>query len=192
APDSAEKRAIQKQAESDWAALVRRRRDELSPDGHLITVNLAADESGRYLGHNAQDLNMHDVLHDIWSGFRDDGTIDAAAYRRATFQNFYKRESQFVAPFAEGWRIHKVETKMVDCPYRARFEKDGHVERFASGLMRTVRSWSAHTFRGAIDGPESNDIVDRLYAEFERRIQSEPRRFSMDYVQNYLWAQKVD
>ncbi|MEM7674743.1 MAG: hypothetical protein AAF449_01935 [Myxococcota bacterium] len=55
-----------------------------------------------------------------------------------------------------------------------------------------MRSWSAHTFRGAVEGSGAAEIVERLYSEFERRIEHEPRRYSMDYVQNYLWAQKVD
>ncbi len=190
APESPERAKIAEQAEHDWAHLMSRRLNELAPNGHFIAVNLAQNAHGHYLGHNGRDLNMHDVLHDIWRGYLESGDIDDGTYRRATFQNFYKTSEQFLAPLGAGWSVHKAEMKSVPCPYRARFDRDGDVERFASGLMRTVRSWSAHTFTGAFTRGDEHGLVDRLYETFQQRIAAEPTKYSMDYVQHYLWAQK--
>lgn len=190
APPSAERAQITQQAEDDWARLVALRHDELAPGGHLIVVNLAQDERGFYLGHNGRDRNMHDELHDIWRSFRVAGQIDDATYRRATFQNYYKTAEQFLAPVMGGWQVHGAQIRTVACPYRAKFDRDEDAEGFARALMRTVRSWSEHTFADAFSDGDDHGLVARLYDEFQRRVAAEPTQYSMDYVQHYLWVQK--
>jgi len=182
----------------DWAHILALRAAELKPGGHMVTVNLARDAQGHYLGHNGRDENMHDVIHEEWAKLRDEGQLTEREYVAGTFQNFYRSEEELTAPFADdgsaravGLVLERSRIERVPCPYRARFEEDGDVERFADGLMRTVRSWSRHTFSTALrERPDGETVVDLLYERLRQRYQHEPRRHSMDYVQSYLHFRK--
>jgi len=198
-PDEAARAAFAEQSRDDLRAVLRRRAEELAPGGRLVLVNLARDDEGHYLGHNGHDRNMHEVLHELWRGLLDEGRIDQDAYRRGTFQNYYRSEAELTVDLAEGtplweaglWLVGS-RIERVPCPYRARFERDGDVEAFATGLMGTVRSWGAHTFLSALaDRDDAQEVVDTLYDRYRSRVAAEPHRHSMDYVQSYLQLAKV-
>ncbi|MEM6787264.1 MAG: SAM-dependent methyltransferase [Myxococcota bacterium] len=198
--DEASFQAFSDQADRDFEAIMLRRADELRPGGQMVLVNLARTDDGLYLGHNGRDRNMHEELHTLWAELRDEGRISAEQYRQATFQNFYKAEAQFRTPFVTpdaavhraGLRLRHSRIELVPCPYRRRFDADGNADKFARGLMRTVRSWSEHTFNTAM-GPEGDlDPVRELYARFETRIATDPQHYSMDYVQSYLHVAKEE
>ncbi|MGF1510403.1 MAG: SAM-dependent methyltransferase [Myxococcota bacterium] len=193
--------AFRAAAVRDWDHLLALRANELVPGGSFVAVNLACDDAGRYLGNNRVDHNMHDVLHDTWLGLHREGAFDATTYRAATFQNFYKREEDFRAPFEAldsktrqaGLRLMRMRTVLTRCPYRKQFDADGDADVFATALMKTVRSWSKHTFETALDGhPERDVVVSEFYRRFQERVRHEPRRFSMDYVHNHLLARRED
>jgi hypothetical protein len=182
-------------AQDDWRRLLRLRAEELRPGGAMVLVNLARDARGHYLGWNGEHANMHETLRGLWQQLHREGRFDRDRYERTTFQNYYKSEPEFAAPFAEGsfcgLRMVEVRTESVACPYRRRFDQTGDRAAFASGLMRTVRSWSQHTFRTALaDRPDVDAVVADLYQRFEDAIVREPERYSMDYVQNYLLIRK--
>lgn len=178
----------------DWEGILTLRAAELKPGGHMVTVNLARDAEGHYLGNNGTDDNMHDVIHEEWRRLRDEGLISASEYEAATFQNYYRSESELIAPFARegaaasaGLELVTSRVEHVPCPYRQRFEADGDAVGFAEGLMRTIRSWSRHTFSTALaDRSDGDIIVDLLYDRLRQRYLSEPHRHSMAYVQSYL------
>ncbi|MEM6292392.1 MAG: SAM-dependent methyltransferase [Myxococcota bacterium] len=184
----------------DWTAVLEHRARELRPGGSLVTVNLARDEAGLYLGHNGRDENMHEVLRGLWYGLADEGAITAEEREQATFQNFYKSQEEFTAPLRAGTSVHALGLRLVEmrtvtvgCPYRRAFEVNGDVAAFAGGLMRTVRSWSRHTFTTALQARRAEDAaerVDELYRRFEQAITAAPDRFSMDYVHNHAWMRR--
>ncbi|MGF1465002.1 MAG: SAM-dependent methyltransferase [Sandaracinaceae bacterium] len=193
--DGEARAAFAEVAQRDWRALLARRAEELAPGGEMVLVNLARDDEGRFLGRTGQGACMHDTLHELWRDLRDEGRIDADAYRRGTFQNFYKSEEELTAclrdprsePHQRGLRLVSSRIEVVPCVYRARFDVDGDVDAFADGLMRTVRSWSEHTFVDAAGGgAEAREVASELYRRYRDRIASEPGRHAMDYVQSYL------
>ncbi len=199
-PDVAARNAFAAVAQRDWRRILTRRAEELAPGGELVLVNLARDGDGRFLGRNHEHECMHDVLHDLWKGLREEGRIDEEAYVRGTFQNFYKSEAELTecltdaasTPHRAGLRLVTSRVELVPCFYRARFAKDGDTDAFADGLMRTVRSWSEHTFRDALgERTDRQAVCDTLYARYRAAIAAAPERHSMDYVQSYLRLRKV-
>ncbi|MEM9693806.1 MAG: SAM-dependent methyltransferase [Myxococcota bacterium] len=194
--DARARAAFAEQAQADWRRLLTLRAQELRPGGELVTVNLARNEDDLYLGKNGRDHNMHDVLHDIWLELHRENLFDTEAYRAATFQNYYKGPDEFAAPLKEegadtSLRLVEMRTEITPCFYREAFNQHGDAKRFAEGLMRTVRSWSRHTFSTALAGHDRAEaIVDELYARYQSRIEREPDRHSMDYVHNFLRVKK--
>ena len=188
---------FQAQSQLDWNTILLARAKELKSGGQLISANLSTDEQGRYLGNNQVDLNMHDILHEIWQKMQSEGIIRADEYVGATFQNYYRTESEFTAclkdPQSEvykaGLRLGTIRTLLIPCPYRSQYEKDLDTEKFAQGLTETIRSWSEHTFRNAlINRSQENisEIVDQFYQRFTARVRENPSQYSMDYVHTHI------
>ena len=194
-----DKAMFQAQSQRDWSTILLARAQELKSGGQIVTANLSTDDKGRYLGNNQVDLNMHDIMHEIWQQMQIEGLIQPEEYVGATFQNYYRTEAEFTAcledPQSEvyqaGLRLGEIRTLQIPCPYRAEYEKDRDTEKFAQGLTQTIRSWSEHTFRNAlnIDNRSSeniSDLVNQFYQRFTARVRENPDRFSMDYTHTHL------
>ncbi|RQH12940.1 SAM-dependent methyltransferase, partial [Okeania hirsuta] len=88
--DQGEDKAIfQAQSQLDWSTILLARAKELKSGGQIV--------KGRYLGNNLVDLNMHDILHEIWKQMQIEGLIKPEEYVGATFQNYYRTETEFAA-----------------------------------------------------------------------------------------------
>nr|VFK81043.1 MAG: SAM dependent carboxyl methyltransferase [Candidatus Kentron sp. SD] len=190
--------AFCRQSAVDWKLLLSRRKEELKPGGKMVFVNLSRNSEGMYLGHNKKDKNLHEVLHDIWRAFKEEGKISREEYESATFQNFYRSEEEYIKGVEEmgGLEVLHIRTELIKCPYRKKFDEDGDTEKFASGLTGTVRSWSEHVFFEAIssrkDARENKkEIIDAFYRQFEEEVANNSKNYSMDYIENYLLVSKA-
>lgn len=192
-----DKRIFQAQSQMDWNTILLARATELKSGGQMVVANLSTDKEGRYLGQNLIDNNMHDILHKIWEQMQIEGLIQPEEYVRATFQNYYRTEAEFISPLQDpqsevyqaGLRLGDIQTKLIQCPYRSQYNNDKDTEKFAQGLTQTIRSWSEHTFRNALihhSGDDISNIVNEFYQRFTARVQENPDQFSMDYVETYL------
>lgn len=186
-------------AQKDWIDNLSRRARELAPGGQMVLVNLARDEKGRFLGRNLRDVCMHDTLHGLWKTMHQEGQFDAGAYERATFQNYYKSEEELTCAFTSdpgelrevGLEIESSRIESVPCVYRKEYDSTGNAQEFSQRLMRTVRSWSEHTFIDALDeSPDASRVVDDFYERYRTAIESSPNQHSMEYVQSYLHIRK--
>lgn len=192
-----DKAIFQAQSQLDWSTILLARVKELKSGGQIVTANLSTDEQGRYLGNNKVDLNMHDVLHQIWQQMQIEKIIQPEEYVAATFQNYYRTESEFTSclqdtqseVYQAGLRLGEIRTILIPCPYRAEYEQNQDREKFAQGLTQTIRSWSEHTFRNALTNRSDQDvseIVNQFYQRFTARVQESPSNYSMDYVHTHI------
>lgn len=197
-----DKVAFQAQSAADWTTILLARAQELKAGGQFVGVNLSTDAEGRYLGQNFVDQNMHDVLHNIWKEMLSKGLIQSQEYINATFQNYYRTEAEFTVclqdPQSEvyqaGLRLGEIRTQHIPCPYRQQYNQDGNIDQFAKGLTETIRSWSEHTFRAALENRsevESSHLLNHFYSQFEEQVKLHPNEYSMDYIETYIRIYKV-
>ncbi len=194
---------FQLQATKDWESILLRRAAELAPGGRLVLVNFGIDDEGRYLG-NTGGINMFDTFDAIWRGFVENGTISEAEYAAMTLPQYYKTVQEFRAPLDDrhsqvsqaGLSVEHCETRVVPCPFAAEFDNHGDAARFASDYVPTLRSWSAATFRAALDTGRPDDerdrIVDDFYGAYETMVRESPEGHAMDYVHVYLTIAKTE
>jgi hypothetical protein len=192
---------FQQQAASDWEAILLRRAAELAPGGRLVLVNFGVDDEGRYLG-NTGGINMFDTFDAIWRRFVAAGTISEAEYTAMTLPQYYKTMQEFRAPLDDrgnrvskaGLSVEHCETRVVPCPFAAEFWDHGDPARFAREYIPTLRSWSAATFRAALDASrpegERDGIIENFYGTYETMVREAPEGHAMDYVHVYLTIAK--
>jgi len=192
---------FQLQAAQDWEVILMRRAVELAPGGRMVLVNFGVNEEGRYLG-NTGGINMFDTFNAIWRRFVADGTISEAEYAAMTLPQYYKNVQEFRAPLDDannpvrraGLSVEHCETRVVPCPFAAEFRNHGDAAQFARDYIPTLRSWSAATFRAALDTSRSEDerdgIIENFYGTYETMVREAPEGHAMDYVHVYLTISK--
>jgi len=165
-------------------------------------VNFCVDDSGFYLGWTG-GKNMHATFTKHWRGLRDAGAIADDEVRRATFQQFYRTEAEFRAPFEDpassvrraGLRLEQCFTRVTACPYAASFRAGQPAAEFAQAYVPTLRSWSEIVFAGALDPARPEDerraLVDRFYAAYEADVATSPEGHGMDYVHCFMVITKA-
>ena len=195
--EGADLAAFRAQAAADWETILLARANELAPGGRLVFANFCADDSGFYLGWTGGQ-NMHATFAKHWCALRDAGAIDDAELHRATFQQFYRTEAEFRAPFDDptssirraGLRLERCFTRITPCPYAAAFAAGQPAADFARAYVPTLRSWSEIVFAGALDPArpehERQNIVDRFYAAYEADVVAAPEGHGMDYVHCFM------
>ena len=193
--------AIKRQAVVDWQSLLLRRAAELKEGGRLVLVNFCRDEQGRYLG-NTGYVNMFDTFNRLWRELVTKGSITESEYRHTTFPQYYHSLEEYRQPFdaddgpvsRAGLVLEQAQSKIVQCPYRADFNRHGDAVKFARDYVPTLRSWSESTFFGALstDRPthEREQLVDEFYGAYQALVEREPTQHAMDYVHAYLTIAK--
>ena len=199
-----ERAQFTKQAAADWERILLGRAAELASGGRFICMNFGIDEEGRYLGHTG-GVTMFDRFNAHWAALRDDGTITADEYLRATFAQHYRTVDEFTAPFKDknsavskaGLQLLSVTTRLTPCPFRVAYDNapdDMTPAEFAASLIPTMRSWSETVFRTALEGrPETEvtAIVDKFYSAYEAEVASNPDGHAMDYIHIILEIEKA-
>lgn len=192
---------IQTQASRDWELNLLNRAREMKPGARLVLANFCRDEQGRYLG-NTGGVNMFDTFNELWLEKLERNEIRADEYECMTLPQYYNDVDEFSAPFSDsnsavrsaGLVLEHMETKVVECPYRADFERHGDVEQFVESYVPTVRTWSESTFFGALSeersAEERQTLVDEFYAAYGDRVRSDPSAHRMDYVHAYVKVAK--
>jgi hypothetical protein len=193
--------AFQRQAEADWCTILEQRARELRPGGRLVLVNFCRDEQGRFLG-NTEGVHMFNAFRDLWSDFMNDGKISAAEYQRMTLPQYYNDVAEFSRPFVDedsavyraGLRLESIETRVVECPFKADFRQHGDADHFATNYVPTLRSWTESTFFGALDGSrpatDRQALIDSFYAAYTDNVRGDPAGHGMDYVHAYIVIRK--
>ncbi len=194
--------ALRERARMDWETNLACRAGELKPGGRLVTANLCIDDQGRYMG-NTGGVNMFDTLNMLWWRLVEEGVISREEYRDTTIPQFYKTVGEFCAPLRDpsspvsraGLRLDVAQTRMVQCPYRARFEADGDVVKFAESYVPTTRTWSEIVFFNSLSADRSvaerQEIVDRFYRSYVELVIENPDGHAMDYIHVYMVMSKV-
>jgi hypothetical protein len=187
---------------ADWDRILLNRSRELKPGGRLVMSNFCIDEQGRYLG-NTGGVNMFDTFDMLWRRLVENGTITEAEYRNTAFPQFYKTVEEYCAPLTDpasavhesGLRLESAETRVVPCPYAARFAEDGDVESFAVSYVPTLRTWSETVFFNSLSSDRSEeerrDIVDGFYRSYVDLVREDPTGHAMDYVHIYMVVSKT-
>lgn len=195
--------AFQRQGHSDWCTILEQRARELRPGGRLVLVNFCKDEQGRFLG-NTEGVHMFDAFRDLWCQFADEGRISADEYQRMTLPQYYNSVEEFSAPLTDtasaahqaGLRLESIETRVVECPFKADFLKHGDAEHFATNYVPTLRSWTESTFHGALDparsAVERTRLIDAYYKTYTDNVRAQPDGHGMDYVHAYIVIRKED
>ena len=194
--------ALRERARVDWETILACRGDELKPGGRLVTANLCIDDQGWHMG-NTGGVNMFDTLNMLWWQLVEKGVISEREYIETTIPQFYKTVDEFCAPLRDpaspvsraGLRLDTAQTRMVQCPYRARFEADGDVVKFAESYVPTTRTWSEIVFFNSLSNDRSvaerQEIVDRFYRSYVDLVKENPEGHAMDYIHVYMVMSKV-
>jgi len=201
---TAEREAFSAQAARDWESILLARAAELIPGGRFICFNFGIDENGHFLG-NTGGVHMFNTFDKHWKVLRDNGTITAEEYRRATFSQHYRTMDEFLQPFNDqgsavskaGLRVKSSKSMLTPCPYRQAFdaaEGGMSAHEYAASLIPTLRSWSETVFRTALDQRPSDEamaIVDAFYQAYEDEVAADPDGHAMDYVHLVLDIEKT-
>lgn len=193
--------AFRRLALSDWETILLSRARELKPGGRLVMSNFCVDEQGRYLG-NTGGISMFDTFAMLWGRLVEDGTITENEYLNTAFPQYYKTVEEYCAPLTDpssavhgsGLRLESAETRVVACPYAARYADDGDLESFAVSYVPTLRTWSETVFFNSLDPARSEQarrvIVDRFYQSYVDLVREDPTGHAMDYVHIYMVVSK--
>ncbi|ETW98355.1 SAM-dependent methyltransferase [Candidatus Entotheonella palauensis] len=195
--------AFAEQGRKDWERILSCRASELAPEGRMIIVNFCRDESGQYLG-NTGGINMFDIFRNLWENFVREDVITADEFERMTLPQYYNCVEEFKAPFEApdgvahlaGLRLEHIETRVVPCPYAARFHSgEWDAPTFAHFYIPTLRSWTESTFFSGLSesrpAEDRHAIIERYYNAYEALVAHEPEQHSMDYVHAYMVIRKV-
>ena len=194
--------AFRSQALADWGLILANRARELRPGARMVMSNFCIDGHGRYLG-NTGGVNMFDTFNVLWRAMVDDGSITQAEYDATAFPQFYKTLQEYCAPLTDaaspvhraGLRLVSAETRVLPCPYAARFAEAGDVDAFAVSYVPTLRSWSETVFFTGLDDArpveERRALVERFYQSYIDLVRADPTGHAMDYVHIYMVAEKV-
>jgi len=198
-----ERELFRRQALLDWETILLARARELRPGGRLVLANFCIDEGGRYLGHTT-DVDMFDSFARHWRNLLRAGRINPTEYANATFQQYYKTQEEFAAPFRDpdspvsraGLTQESSFTMVTPCPYAEAFREHGDAKAFARAYVPTLRSWSEVVFAGALDparaAAERLAIVDDFYSAYEADVAAAPEGHRMDYVHCVVEIAKRD
>ncbi|KAI8520586.1 hypothetical protein Bbelb_003400 [Branchiostoma belcheri] len=198
-----EKQLFAAQAALDWEQNLMHRAKELAPGGHLVIVNFCVDEKGRYLGNTDKKQSMFERMTSLWRKLVEEGTITQEEFVNTTFINYYRSVEEVSAPFKDesspvrkaGLSLVSVETKVTECPYWARWMREGgdakvHAKRF----IPTTRTWSNHTFLSGLSdsrsAAEKAAIVDKFFGMYEAEVAAAPADHGMGYVHTFIHIKK--
>ena len=194
--------AFAEQGRKDWERILACRAAELAPEGRMVIVNFCRDEQGQYLG-NTGGVNMFNLFATLWETLVQEDVITADEFTRMTLPQYYHSVEELQAPFAPdgiahqaGLRLEQIETRVVACPYAARFHAgEWDAATFARSYIPTLRSWTENTFFSALSenrpAAERHAIIQRYYNTYQERVACEPEQHRMDYVHAYMVIRKV-
>ena len=190
------------QARKDWQTILLCRAKELKPGGKMVLVNFCRNEHGQHLG-NTGGVNMFNTFNEIWQSFLNNGRITVQEFENMTLPQYYHTKEEFAAPLVDpqnpchlaGLRLESIETGVVPCPFAQAFKVDNDVEKFATGLIPTVRSWNQSIFAGGLDSgrstEERNQLIEEYYGEYYNKVIENPDGHGMDYVHAYMTISKI-
>ena len=197
-----ERDTFARHAARDWQTILLCRAREMKRGARLVLVNFCRDQQGRYLG-NTDGINMFDTFNQIWQAFLDDGEITREEYENMTLPQYYNTVEEFSRPLVDktnpcyraGLRLENIETRVVKCPFASDFKNHGDLEKFADGLIPTLRSWNQSIFFGALNPAralqERSEIIESYYAAYRDRVLRDPHNHGMDYVHAYKTIRKI-
>lgn len=197
-----EYQAFADQGQKDWQRILMCRANELKNGGKMVLVNFCRDEQGHYLGHTG-GVNMFDTFNEIWQHFQLDGRITSSEYESMTLPQYYHTVEEFSAPLIDqdnpvhqaGLRLESIKTAIVRCPFALEFEQDGDLQKFADGLIPTVRSWNQSIFKAGLSNDrteqEKSTLIEDYYGSYHQRVMDNPSGHGMDYVHAYMTITKV-
>ncbi|XP_068686578.1 uncharacterized protein [Montipora foliosa] len=200
-----EKERFRNQAAKDWETILLARAKELAPGGRMILVQFAVDKEGQFLGTTKKvPVSMHHTMRDLWKELMHDGLISQEEFGKTTFVNYYRTVQEFKEPFESsespvrkaGLRLISIETKVVPCPYREKWLKNGgDPKEHARWYVPTTRTWSNATFVSALSdsrtSEEKANIVEELFQRYEKEVAKRPEDHGMDYVHAYMVIEKI-
>lgn len=198
----AELEKFRAQAKVDWEQILMCRARELRSGGKLVLVNFGIDEAGRYLG-NTVGVNMFDTFHEIWQEFLAADRISAQEYKSMTLPQYYNTVEEFSAPLLDknnpcyqaGLRLEHIETAVVPCPFAEEFKVHKDAEKFADGLIPTIRSWNESIYFAGLDTTrdlaERKQLIEDYYGAYRQRVMDDPHQHGMGYVHAYMTISKI-
>ena len=194
--------AFAHQAKQDWETILGCRAKELVSGGRLVLINFCRDEQGRYLG-NTGGVNMFDNFNTIWRDFLSQGVISQIEYENMTLPQYYNTVDEFSDPLINqssavhqaGLRLDNIETRVVPCPFAEEFKVHRDAEKFANGLIPTIRSWNESIYFAALDATrpveQRRAIIEDYYETYRQQVIQTPEEHGMGYVHAYTSIYKV-
>jgi hypothetical protein len=167
--------------------------------GHIHAVGARGGELDAFRAHAMQDWET--ILLERARELRPGGRLvmsnfcmdDEGRYLGQTGGAPLTDESNPV--YRAGLRLVSAETRIVPCPYAARFAEDGDADAFAVAYVPTLRSWSETVFFSGLNDSrpveERRALVEQFYQSYIDRVRRDPEGHAMDYVHIYMVAEKV-
>ncbi|MBV8586248.1 MAG: SAM-dependent methyltransferase [Verrucomicrobia bacterium] len=180
--DTETKAAFAAQAASDWRAFLTHRGAELQPDGRLIVLTMALDDSESFGYGPVLDAMYGTLLDMVERGFlaRDEVvrmTIPTVARSRSDFLAPFQASSngQFAELSVEHLEIFQGEDRIWN-----QYQKDVNAEKFgaqwAAFSRASVFPTLAADLRGGPTDPRAEEFVSRLEAGMVRKLATAPTR----------------
>ncbi|XP_012562661.1 uncharacterized protein LOC100209108 isoform X1 [Hydra vulgaris] len=205
-----EKKKFKEQAAYDWQQLLVQRAKELKSGGFMVMVQLCIDENNYSLGKTTVKNSMFGVMDSISREMIQLGIISEEEYHNITFINYYRTIEEFRAPFdlqdsavfKSGLKLISIKTVLVKCPFHKEWMEKPTIDKNAESARKhaekfilTLRTWSNTTFLSALSKhrseAERQDIVDRFFNIYVKRVSDDPDNHAMDYVHAHIVIEKI-
>lgn len=147
---------------------------------------------------------MHHTMRDLWKELMHDRLITQEEFDKTTFVNYYRTVQEFKEPFESsespvrkaGLRLISIETKVVPCPYREKWLKNGgDPKEHARWYVPCTRTWSNATFVSALSdsrtSEEKANIVEELFQRYEKEVAKRPEDHGLEHVHAFMVIEKI-
>ena len=188
--DAAARSAFAQQTGDDWRTFLTMRSRELRPDGRLVVLTMATDDSGDF-GYRP----VVDALYGALLDMVDHGLVGQEEFRRMVIPTVGRTRAQFMEPFAkdscfEDLSIENFELFHGEDRIWTQFETSGDAHAFGAQWAAFCRASVFPTLAASLDGAPDSALSIRFFDELETgvtaRLAAAPVRMTIPLAQMML------
>ena len=188
--DAVARSAFAQQAGDDWRTFLAMRSLELRPDGRLVVLTMATDDSGDF-GYRP----VVDALYGALLDMVDHGLIGKEEFRRMVIPTVGRTRAQFMEPFAKGGCFENLSIENFELFHGedriwTQFEASGDAHAFGAQWAAFCRASVFPTLAASLDGAPDSALSVKFFDELETgvtaRLAVAPVRMTIPLAQMML------
>jgi hypothetical protein len=188
--DAAARSAFAQQTGEDWQMFLTMRSRELRPDGRLVVLTMATDDSGDF-GYRP----VVDALYGALLDMVDHGLIGKEEFRRMVIPTVGRTRAQFMEPFAKGGCFQNLSIENFELFHGedriwTQFEASGDAHAFGAQWAAFCRASVFPTLAASLDGAPDSALSVKFFDELETgvtaRLAVAPVRMTIPLAQMML------